>query len=351
MYRTMIHEVFDEAERDCLSLKGIYDKLNSIHQLKARSEMLDGIPELWTDWSDRVLQIERFMLYIEKLEVLPYMIDDGTRLNYEYIIRMMRLWNIWVSDFSSAFYYSPYVEQFYQTTISFPEAIESRCLPLTERSGEDIARTVNNYITTLQDAMRSRAFKEKIRHRDDHSRRMFISAIEYLDFLFNQHKRMVVLRMDFYLAADAGIGLAGPLVPLLEYFGCLREDMKRRVGVFQHLTGYIAHVEYGYQKKHHIHAIFFFDGDKVRNDYALSQLIVQRWVEITRGSGHYFNTQEKAGQYACPAIGMVHRDDREKRQCLIYVIWYITKLDQFLPYKYSDKQRLLFRGEIKHKNN
>lgn len=346
MSRTIIHDVFDEIERDGLSLKETYDKLNGMHKTRVNTELIVSISEIGLDWNDRVLQIECFMMYIEKLEYLPYIIDNGIRVYDPFINYSMQWWNRWMNDFTSAFIYSPYVQQFYQTSLSFPEQLDGRFFPLIDRSCEELASMTNRYISTLQISMQSREFKEKIRHRDDHSRRLFISAAEYVNALFDQHKRMVVLRMDFYLAADAGIGLGGSLVPLLEYFGRLREEMKRRVGVFEHLAGYIAHVEYGFQKKHHIHTVLFFNGDKVRNHYRLSSLIVDQWDHITHGSGRYFNTQEKAGQYACLAIGMVHRDDREKLKCLTYVIWYITKREQFLPYKLEEKQRLFFRGEI-----
>lgn len=346
MSRTIIHDIFDEIDRDGLPLKETYDKLKGMPKARVNTGLIASIPEAGIDWHDRVLQIERFMMHIDKLGYLPYRIDDGIYVNDHFINRSMQWWNTWINDFTPACIYSPYVQQFYQTSLSFPEQLDGRFFPLVDRICEELASMVNRYVSTLQISMQSREFKEKIRHRDDHSRRLFISAAEYLDSLFDQHKRMVVLRMDFSLALDAEMGLGGPLVALLEYFRCLREDMKRRVGVFQHLAGYIAHVEYGFQKKHHIHAILFFDGDKVRNHYALSRLIVHRWVEITHGSGRYFNTQEKAGQYACRAIGMVHHDDLEKRQCLTYVIWYITKREQFLPYKLEEKQRLFFRGEI-----
>lgn len=173
-----------------------------------------------------------------------------------------------------------------------------------------------------------------------------MGTVSYVDSLFERYKRLVILLMDFYLAGDMRAGLGGPLEPLLEHFSTLRNQMKRRVGVFEHLAGYVAHVEYGAQKKHHVHAVLFFDGDAVRNHYGLSQHIANRWGEITKGFGRYFNPQEKAGQYNCPAIGMVRREDREKRRCLLYVLWYITKPDQFLPYKLNDKQRLFFRGEL-----
>ena len=346
MSRTIIHDVFDEIDRDGLSLKETYDKLNGIHKTRVKPEIIDCIPEAGIDWHDRVLQIECFMIYIEKLAYLPYMIGDGLYVNDSFINYSMQWLNRWMNDFTSAFVYSPYVQQFYQTSLSFPEQLDGRFFPLVDRICEELASMVNRYVSTLQTAMQSREFKERIRHRDDHSRRLFISAAEYVNALFERYKRMVVLRMDFNLAANAGIGLAGPLVPLLEYFGRLREEMKRRVGVFEHLAGYIAHVEYGFQKKHHVHTVLFFDGDRVRNHYALSQLIVHRWEEMTHGSGRHFNTQEKAGQYRCPAIGMVHREDQQRRQCLTYVIWYITKREQFLPYRLEDKQRLFFRGEI-----
>lgn len=346
MTKTMIHDVFDEIERDDLSPKGIYDRLSSTYKAIFNTDCIDYFQVYKDSVYDRVLQIYCFMMYIEDLARLPYIINDRIRIIDSPINHAMRRWNEWLNDFTPGLIYSPYIREFYETSLSFPEAIDSRVFPLTKHSDLAIARTVNRYIATLNEIMHRRDFKERIRKRDMHSRRQFVSSYKFVDSLFRIYRRMIVLRMDFFMDPNSGLDIDSTMENLLMYFSLLKSEMKGHVGVFEHMTGYIARVEYGMQKKHHIHAVIFFNGDYVMHPSRLSRLIAARWEHITRGTGRYFNTHVKYWQYACRAIGMIHRDDREKRKCLTYVLWYITKQDQFLPYKLDEKQRLFFRGEL-----
>ncbi len=319
-------------------------------QLKIRRGILqdtvDGkhMAYILPSFDSRIGQIEQFMRYVQRTDALPYAINQHiTVLDKTIHYALSRVFN-WMHEFNPCFRYSPHVEAFFTITTTFPGFFDSGSLPLHKYSSKITAHTMNDYITALRDLMKNRTFKDKIRHKEENSKRSFVSSTQYVDRLFDKYKRMVVLRMDFYLSRQDS-NQAEPLELLLHHFSALRSFMKRRVGVFQHLVGYIAHMEYGEEKGHHIHAIFFFNGDKVRSSFSLSKLIAAQWADLTNGIGRYFNTQEKMGQYQCKAIGMIARDDKEMRQCLTYVLWYITKFDQLLTYKYEDKQRLFFRGE------
>ena len=351
MSKTTIHTLYDQFRSQNLSLPEIYHALNIRHGINFDTDEDHSPAGIEPSYDTRLWQIERFMRHIENGDALPYDIRKTIRIHDPFINESMRLIDSWLQDFRSAFWYSPHVELFFVTTISFPEVIRCGGYPLTEYARHDLASVANNYIATLRTNMQTRQFKEKIRHREENSTRSFVKSVQYMDALFDHYRRMVVLRLDFYLSKDHREQEGEPLEPLLCHFSTLRDQMQRKVGVFEHLVGYIARIEYGAKKGHHVHALFFFDGDHVRNYYGLATCIVEQWHKLTNGHGRYFNTQEKFLQYRCKAIGMIERNNAEMRKCLAYVIWYITKLDQFLPYKCSDKQRLVFRGEIKHKND
>lgn len=351
MSKTTIHTLYDQFLSQNLSLPEIYHALNLRHGINMDTDEEPPTAGIVPSYDARLWQIERFMRHIEKGDVPPFEIRKTIRIIDQFINGSMGWIDTWLHDFRPTFWYSPHVELFFVTTISFPESISCQDYPLAAYARHDLASMANNYIATLRANMQTRPFKEKIRHREENATRTFVKSTQYMDALFDHHRRMVVLRLDFNLSNDPSKQERDPLEPLLRHVSSLRDLMQRKVGVFEHLVGYIARVEYGVKKGHHLHALFFFDGDHVRHYYGLAKCIVEQWHKLTNGHGLYFNTQEKFIQYRCKAIGMIERENTEMRQCLAYVIWYITKLDQFLPYKYSDKQRLLFRGEIKHKNN
>lgn len=346
MTRTKIHDLLDQMESEGLSSNEMYDQLSDAHEVHLSAECIDYFQCHKDNLHERIVQIYYFMHYMEDSHNLPYAIDRGIHIRDSALNNAILHWEGWLHDFSPGISYSPYIQQFYQTSLAFPEPIDSKAFPLTGESEPERAMVVNRYVTTLKEAMQSQAFKEKIRKRDGHFRRQFVSACQYVEGLFHHYRRMVVLRIDFFLDPKCWYDLDDSLRHLLDHFSELRCEMKGRIGVFEHMVGYIARVEFSVRKRHHIHAVLFFNGDRVRSPSNLSRLIAERWQHITRGVGLYFNTHAKFNRYACPAIGMVYRDDREKRQCLTYVLWYITKQDQFLPYKLEEKQRLFFRGEL-----
>ncbi|WP_308388298.1 inovirus-type Gp2 protein [Acidithiobacillus sp. AMEEHan] len=346
MTRTKIHDIFDQMENYGLSLDGIYNRLSDAHEVILLPESINYFQCHKDSFHDRIVQIYYFMRYVEALPILPY--EIGRHIENRDVAINNAILNLkdWLRDFTPGVSYSPYVRQFYQTSIAFSEDIDSRNFPLTKYSDKEQAKMVNRYVLTLKEAMQSRAFKETIRKQESQFRRQFVSACQYVDGLFCSCRRMVVLRMDFSLDPKSLYGHDDSLSTLLEYFVELKGEMKLRSGVFEHMVGYIARVEFSVRKRHHIHAVLLFNGDRVWKASNLSRLIAERWQHITQGTGIYFNTHAKFNQYACPAIGMIYRDDREKRQCLTYVLWYITKQDQFVPYKHEEKQRLFFRGEL-----
>ena len=54
--------------------------------------------------------------------------------------------------------------------------------------------------------------------------------------------------------------------------------------LFDNYITYVAKLEYGVDRRWHYHVVFFYDGQKVKNDYLLAQALGEYWVgTITRG--------------------------------------------------------------------
>ncbi|MEQ5303108.1 hypothetical protein ABN238_02725 [Providencia rettgeri] len=70
------------------------------------------------------------------------------------------------------------------------------------------------------------------------------------------------------------------------------------------------------EKGFHYHALFFFDGQKVRQDITQGKLIGELWQErITDMAGLYFNCNYQKESYHELGIGLLKRTDEG--------IWYI----------------------------
>lgn len=139
------------------------------------------------------------------------------------------------------------------------------------------------------------------------------------------------------------------LQQILAYYGKLSKLMSRRKFPFKHLDGYIAHVEYGTEKGHHIHISLFYYEQKTRADYIIAADVGNAWIKITKGIGKWQSTNRNRHTPSCNALGKIHRDDTEKRHCLFYTLWYTVKSDQHLKYKYQKNQRLFFHGGMGYK--
>ena len=327
------------------SLIDLYNQLNKSHGIK---EEINGnnTKIITTDFDSSLYLIEQFMRYIDLSDTLPFNLSPSISIHDQKLFIQLQQVSQWSNDYKAFFRYSPYVSFFFETIITFPVVFSKRLDPQEIVLGTSMGAWGNDFIKQLRNGLRSQEFRNRVRHREENARRTFSSSIRYVQHLFTRHSRLLVVRMDFALQKNTD-SEDEPLDRILEYFSKLRIEKKKKTGVFRHLLGYIAHLEYALVKGHHLHAIFFFNGHRVRNGYNLSRLIANLWRRITDNRGIYFNPHEKISQYQCPAIGMIHRSDEKKRCCLAYVIWYITKLDQQLMYKYNDKQRVFFRGEIK----
>nr|WP_315229328.1 inovirus-type Gp2 protein [uncultured Albidiferax sp.] len=157
---------------------------------------------------------------------------------------------------------------------------------------------------------------------------------KYTNALFEQHSRLLVLRVDFSYAKE----YCGPpgITGSIQY-----SDVKtHRENLFKYinsnfsegvLVGYSWKLEYGLEKSFHYHVILFFDGSKVREDVTIARIIGETWnTKITGGKGLYFNCNSKKENYKSCGIGMLHHSNSEMREGLKKATIYMTKTDYYI---------------------
>lgn len=144
-----------------------------------------------------------------------------------------------------------------------------------------------------------------------------------VDQLFNDYSKLLVVRLDFYLQSS--------YVDINSYeymnaaFAQLRNNMRSN-RLFEHYITYAAKLEYGVDRRWHYHVVFFYDGQKVKNDYLLAQALGKYWVDtITRGLGSYYSANMNSDKYKAFALGMIDYRELGRIENLKAVLDYLVK--------------------------
>ena len=202
----------------------------------------------------------------------------------------------------------------------------------------------NQLIDLIRQKGHSRAFKQAELKRASNADRGFESAQRYVNSLFIRYARLCVVRIDLaYLSktSESEVDLSRVQRDYKTFIHGWREK-----SVFKNMVGYVAKLEYGETKKHHFHLMLFFDGSKSHQDISIAMRIGEYWKSITHQDGTFFICNAFKSKYRYLGIGMVSHDDVNKRYNLKIALEYFFKKEQYLNYKYKEKTRTHFRGEI-----
>ncbi len=149
------------------------------------------------------------------------------------------------------------------------------------------------------------------------------SITAYCNEVLDQYSRTVVVRVNLYYHKFARARLR------VEH---VFEDLERlakergRNPIFNFEIGYICGVEQGKDMGFHIHAAFFFNGAKVRSDYAKAREIGALWTEITEGRGFWHSSNDEKLSYGSDlGVGTIRRDDALLRAGCIKAMHYLVK--------------------------
>lgn len=197
---------------------------------------------------------------------------------------------------------------------------------------------------------KSTRFRQQHNRLINRSKQNFRKARSYLNALFRNYTKLLVLRLDLSWKSEFAKDMTVEMAR--ETFKHFMNN-QRRNQLFSSCVGYIAKMEYGIEKAHHFHVVFFLDGQLSHKAEYLAQQFGKYWeAVVTKGQGMFFNCHSKKlnfpmYEYKRHGIGMVNHLDVEKRDFLLNdVIAYFCKNEQFLCAKEHDKGYRLFSTGI-----
>ena len=191
--------------------------------------------------------------------------------------------------------------------------------------GDELARDINNALYAFLREFKSKAHRKRLNNLKRAKNRNQLSIATYVNSLFDQHAKLLVIRLDIGYHEDYYDQLTLDLVT--EDRNCY---LRRVQNKYPALLGYIWKLEFGVDRRFHTHITFIFNGAVHQRDISLGIALGEGWEDMSDNNGSYFNCQVRREEYrewGTDGIGMVHYSDTTKRINLINALSYLTKLD------------------------
>ncbi|MFM5429208.1 inovirus-type Gp2 protein [Aeromonas veronii] len=191
--------------------------------------------------------------------------------------------------------------------------------------GDELAKDINNTLYAFLREFKSKAHRKRLNDLKRVQSRNQRSISTYVNSLFDQHAKLLVIRLDIGYHKAYYDQLTLDLVT-----NDLRCYLRRIQNKYSALVGYIWKLEYGVDRRFHTHITFIFNGAVHQRDISLSRALGELWEDMTDNNGIYYNCQVRREEYrnwGTDGIGMVHYSDTVKRIHLINALSYLTKLD------------------------
>ncbi len=204
---------------------------------------------------------------------------------------------------------------------------------------------LNEVFREFQSTLKSPDYKKQVRAFEQGAQKNYRRAQQYIDSLYQRYSKLLVVRVD--LSYKSGICHRVKAHHLRQHRQALYKAINSDP-LFSHCVGYILKLEFGMEKGFHYHALFFFNGQKVRQDITLGKLIGELWQErITDMAGLYFNCNYQKERYRELGIGLLKRADAESKKGLLNAVRYLCKADAWVRLAVPELKRTFWRGEIK----
>lgn len=204
---------------------------------------------------------------------------------------------------------------------------------------------LNKLVSEYHDEVSKSDFKQDLRKYQRNSMKNLKGVTNYIQHLFNQHARLLVIRLDLAWGKTHSSSITPEIAK--QHRQQLLRNMKRN-RIFRHVLGTVWKLEYGPDRGFHYHTLFFLDGNKSRSGINICEQFGEYWVSaITEGKGTYFNCNARPERYEKPGVGMVKYDDILKQEGLKRAVEYLTKIDTFARLALPGNVRTFGRSEIK----
>lgn len=229
----------------------------------------------------------------------------------------------------------PSVELFLQHLYPYRDFnILDECL--STRARDVLLTGIEEILSDCVVELRSRHHQKRLRNLRRSETRNRSSIKSYVDDLFAQYAKLLVVRVDFHFRNSVTIEEAQE-----EREWYLR-SVKRE---YKSLVGYVWKLEYGKHREYHYHIAFFFNGNFVQNDIRIGRLLGECW---RAGSYHNCNADKrKYEEWGTWGIGEVHWDDSSKRGRLLdNALNYLLKMDERLLATMFERSRSIGKMEV-----
>lgn len=225
--------------------------------------------------------------------------------------------------------------------------------------------TLNEFVDSIRQEVQSENFKKSLNLHQRPFDKNYKSLVDYVDKLFEQHSKLLVIKMDFgYFNSYDSLENGSNPKELLEqnrikseqelYEKCsqAQKDMKhffrnaKSNSIFKHMLGYTWKLDYGGSYKgFYYHIIFFFDGSKVDDDVTIARMMGEYWVNtITNKEGIYWIYNKNKDENS---IGMINRNNKKSLEILKNIVChYLIKVDIYAKINSKKIGRTFGKGEI-----
>lgn len=250
----------------------------------------------------------------------------------------------------------PYAKLFIKTvknsTIELPYSHQeiARGFP-SKYVANTICSHLNDWVFWLKSEAKSEAVKSELNSWTRSSRKNKQRVSAYITEAFKKHARILWIRIDVgYMSYHKDTTLLDRTFATFESIkqqikALLKQDAPH--GLFKNRIGYIYKIEYGRDKGYHGHILIALDGKHHCQGISIAKTIGEHWKEITNGHGVYYNCNQRWEKQPYSGIGMVHREDKEKRKHLMRAASYLTKPDDFIRLTTEKGARSFITGRIK----
>ncbi|WP_323884613.1 YagK/YfjJ domain-containing protein [Aeromonas caviae] len=215
---------------------------------------------------------------------------------------------------------------------------------LDSEVGDALARDINNALYAFLKRFSSKAHRKGLTNLKRVEARNQRSIATFIDSLFDQYAKLLVIRLDIGYLETYYDQLTVNIV-----MGDLHGYLRRIQSRYAALVGYIWKLEYGDDRRFHIHVTFIFNGAVHQQDISLGKALGEVWEDITDNNGIYYNCQVRREAYqrwGTDGIGMVHYTDINKQARLLSALSYLTKSDEQILATLPARRRTFGRMEI-----
>ena len=339
-----IEEFYDPVKKESVLRYGddrmLFDSVSSIMKVVS---VIETMPKVIFE----SVSFKSGQLFLNKAEEV--VIEEIFSINYSELKNRMLLFKV-----------NPHVRVFFECYKDIepfnPLVVDRSKLP-------ECFLRLNRFVAAVRERISSNAFKREISAHIRAANKNYSGLLDYIDALFSRYSRLLVLRIDLsYGKGNLKIEESSNSRDRLDVFNRVSEQIStHRTALINYLknkcpdlgmVGYVWKLEYGRDKGHHYHMMFFLDGAKVRQDIVIAKRIGEHWNNvITEGKGVYFNCNGKKSSYKYCGVGMINYSDEDKLDNLKRAAVYITKVDRYISACMPGDKRTFGKGNSPRTSN